>query len=100
TMTPATHMIVRGANTQPQMAVTTNFKGTGRDLLCVKHVAGKKLVTTGKTTPKGKGGGFVIPPNVFSKPLPPYVRAVEVKYAPPVEQLATSFKITGPLAAR
>jgi hypothetical protein len=41
-----------------------------------------------------------MPPNVFSKPLPPYLRAVEVKYAPPVEQLATSFKITGPLAAR
>ena len=29
-----------------------------------------------------------------------YVRAVEVKYAPPVEQLATSFLVSGPPTAR
>jgi len=100
TMTPTMHPIIRGANTQPQMAVTSMFAGTGRDLLCVKHAAGKVLVTDNMVTGMGKGGGFVFPNNVWSKPLPPYVRAVEVKYAPPVEQLATSFKITGPAAAR
>ncbi len=98
--TPMTHMIVRGANTQPQKAVTTNFNMTGRDLLCVAHLPGKKLTTDNMVTAMGNGGGFVMPPNVFSKPLPPYVRAVEVKYAPPVLQLATSFKITGPGAVR
>ena len=41
-----------------------------------------------------------MPANAFSKPLPPYVRAVEVKYAPPVEQLATSFRVTGPPVTR
>src|SRR5919108_5011392 len=45
TNTYASHMIVRGANTQPQMAVTTNFNATGRDLRCVKHVAGKQVTT-------------------------------------------------------
>src|SRR5262245_3423957 len=64
TITPMTHMIIRGANTQPQKAVTTNFKGTGRDLQCVKQVAGKKLTTAGATA-MGKGGAFVMPPNVF-----------------------------------
>jgi hypothetical protein len=100
TMTPTMHPVLRPANTQPQMAVTTMFAGTGRDLLCVKHVANKLVNTTGGKTVGGKGGGFVMPNNVWTKPLPPYLRAVEVKYAPPVEQLATSFKITGPAAVR
>src|SRR5262245_59128977 len=42
TMTPATHMIIRGANTQPQQMVTTNFTPykapAGRDLLCVREL--------------------------------------------------------------
>jgi hypothetical protein len=100
TMTPAVHPVLRPANTQPQMAVTTMFAGTGRDLLCVKHAANKVVNTVGGKTGGGKGGGFVMPPYVWSKPLPPYLRAVEVKYAPPVEQLATSFKITGPRPVR
>ena len=100
--TPAVHPVRRGANTQPQQVVNTMFSylkhPAGRDLQCVKHAAGKVLVTDNVKTGGGKGGGFVMPNNVWSKPLPPYVRAVEVKYAPPVEQLATSFKITGPRA--
>jgi hypothetical protein len=108
TMTPAVHMIIRGANTQPQQMVTTNFTPykapAARDLLCVRELrAANKVVpkiTTAGATGGGKGGAFVMPPNVWSKPLPPYVRAVEVKYAPPVEQLATSFKITGPAPVR
>jgi len=63
---------------------------------CVAHKAGKKITTTGM----GVGGAFVIPPNVFSKPFGAYVAAVAVKYAPPVIQLATSFKITGPAPVR
>jgi hypothetical protein len=63
---------------------------------CVAHVPGKLVNTTGM----GVGGGFVLPPNVFSKPFGSYVAAVAVKYAPPVVQLATSFKITGPAAMR
>jgi hypothetical protein len=63
---------------------------------CVAHVPGKLINTTGA----GVGGAFVMPPNVFSKPLGAYVAAVAVKYAPPVIQLATSFKITGPAPAR
>jgi hypothetical protein len=101
TMTPAIHMIVRGVNTQPSMAVTGNYQGgNGLDLLCVKHKAGVKVATNGNVTANGKGGGFVMPPDAFSKPLPPYVQAIEVKYAPPVEQIATSFKVTGPPPTR
>jgi hypothetical protein len=100
TMTPYSHMIQRGVNTQPNMIVTPYYQGPGRDLLCVGHVAGKKLATDGQGTAMGKGGGFVMPANAFTKPLPPYVRAVGVKYAPPLEQLATSFKVSGPASAR
>ena len=50
TMTPTMHPILRGANTQPQMAVTSMFAGTGRDLQCVKHAAGKVLVTDNMVT--------------------------------------------------
>jgi hypothetical protein len=96
TNTYASHMIVRGANTQPQGPVTPDYQGHGRDLRCVKHAAGKKIATDGMVTSMGKGGGFVLPANAFTKPLPPYVRAIEVKYAPPIEQLATSFRVTGP----
>jgi hypothetical protein len=69
--TDHTRMIVRGVNTQPQRAVTTSFQGTGRDLLCVKHIAGRQVATDGMGTAMGKDGGFVMPPNAFSKPLPP-----------------------------
>jgi len=104
TMTPATHMIVRGANTQPGKKVTTNFNGVtskgARDLRCVKNIADGRhnlIKTDGKGTSKGgKGGGFVMPKKAWSVPLPPHTRAVAVKYAPPVLELATSFKITGP----
>ena len=63
---------------------------------CVAPVPGKIINTTGK----GVGGAFAIPPNVWSKPFGSYVAAVQVLYAPPVVQLATSFKITGPAATR
>ena len=60
---------------------------------CVGHVPGKKITTTGA----GVGGGFVMPNKVFSRPFASYVAAVKVPNATPVIQLATSFKITGPL---
>ena len=62
---------------------------------CAKHIAGKKITTTGT----GVGGQFVMPTKVFSRPFQSYVAAVKVPNATPVIQLATSFKITGPLAA-
>jgi hypothetical protein len=61
---------------------------------CVAHVPGKKITTTGA----GVGGAFVVPNNVFSRPLISYVAAVHVPNATPVVQLATSFKITAPRA--
>jgi hypothetical protein len=60
---------------------------------CVAHVPGKKITTTGA----GVGGQFVMPTKVFSRPFNSYVAAVHVPNATPVIQLATSFKITGPL---
>jgi hypothetical protein len=104
-VTPAVRTIIRGANTQPQIKVMTGFVGypattmVARDLQCVKHAPNKFVMTTGAGPGGMVGGAFVFPNNAFSKPLPPYVRAVEVKYAPPVLQLATSFKITGPPVA-
>jgi hypothetical protein len=93
TMTPAVHPIVRGVNTQPTAKVTSMFNQMGNDLQCVKHAPNKILQTTGA----GKGGAFVIPLKVWSKPaFKGYIRAEEVKYAPPVLQLATSFAVTGP----
>jgi hypothetical protein len=105
--TPALHKIIRGVNTQPQMSVTANFSylkaPAGRDLQCVKQAPNLKLVTNadGKaSTAKGKGGGFALPVQAWLKPFPGKVRAVQVKYVPPVIQLATSFKITGPRSKR
>jgi hypothetical protein len=60
---------------------------------CIAHVPGKKITTTGA----GVGGAFVMPPKVFSKPFNSYVAAVHVPNATPIIQLATSFKVTGPL---
>ncbi len=60
---------------------------------CVK-VAGK-VVTTGK----GAGGAFTFPTMAFTKPLYGLV-AVSVPGTPQVIQLATDFKISGPIAAR
>jgi hypothetical protein len=60
---------------------------------CVAHVPGRKITTTGA----GAGGQFVMPTKVFSRPFNSYVAAVHVPNATPVIQLATSFKITGPL---
>jgi hypothetical protein len=59
---------------------------------CAGHVAGKEITTTGA----GVGGAFVIPPNVFSKPLPSYVPVVGIRYATPIIQIATSFRVSGP----
>jgi len=61
---------------------------------CAGHLPGKKITTTGA----GVGGGFVMPAKVFSRPFNSYVAAVKVPNATPVIQLASSFKITGPLA--
>jgi hypothetical protein len=60
---------------------------------CVGFVPGKKITTTGA----GVGGQFVMPTKVFSRPFNSYVAALHVPNATPVIQLATSFKITGPL---
>src|SRR5438128_2682981 len=60
---------------------------------CVAEVAGKKITTTGA----GVGGAFVMPTKVFSRPFQTYVAAVHVPNATPIIQLASSFKITGPL---
>jgi hypothetical protein len=60
---------------------------------CVGNVPGKKITTTGA----GVGGAFVMPTKVFSRPFGSYVAALHVPNATPVIQLATSFKITGPL---
>jgi len=61
---------------------------------CAGHLPGKKITTTGA----GVGGAFVMPAKVFSRPFNSYVAAVKVPNATPVIQLASSFKITGPLA--
>ena len=60
---------------------------------CAGNVAGKKITTTGA----GVGGAFVMPTMVFSRPNQTYVAAVHVPNATPILQLASSFKITGPL---
>ena len=60
---------------------------------CAGNVAGKKITTTGV----GVGGAFVMPTKVFSRPNQTYVAAVHVPNATPIIQLASSFKITGPL---
>jgi hypothetical protein len=60
---------------------------------CAGNVAGKKITTTGA----GVGGAFVMPTKVFTRPFNSYVAAVKVPNATPVIQLATSFKISGPL---
>jgi hypothetical protein len=59
---------------------------------CAGHLAGKKLTTTGA----GVGGAFVMPTMVLTRPFNSYVAAVAV-HMTPIIQLATSFKITGPL---
>jgi hypothetical protein len=69
------------------------FPGANADFFgCVPHVPGKKITTTGA----GAGGAFVMPTMVFSKPFGSYVAAINVGAAPAV-QLATSFRITGPV---
>jgi hypothetical protein len=60
---------------------------------CVGSVPGRKITTTGA----GAGGAFVMPTKVFTRPFQSYVAAQHVPNATPVIQLATSFKITGPL---
>ena len=60
---------------------------------CAPNLKGKKLTTTGA----GAGGAFVFPTKVFSRPFNSYVAAVKVPNATPILQLATDFKITGPL---
>jgi hypothetical protein len=59
---------------------------------CVAHVKGRQITTTGA----GVGGAFVMPTNVFSRPYPSYVAALE--QARPFVQVATSFRVTGPRA--
>jgi hypothetical protein len=69
------------------------FPGSVADAFgCVPNVPGKKITTTGA----GVGGAFVMPTKVFSRPFGSYVAAINVQAAPAIE-LATSFKITGPL---
>ena len=60
---------------------------------CAGNLPGKKITTTGI----GVGGAFVMPTKAFSRPFQTYVAAVHVPNATPVIQLASSFKITGPL---
>jgi len=98
TMTPTVHPVTRGANTQPSSPVPTMGAAMGMDIGCVGPVAGKLLETTG--TMAKVGGAFTLPTMVWSDPLPSYLAAVAIKYAPPVIQLATSFKITGPNVSR
>ena len=66
-----------------------------RSTACVKHLAGKKIATTGSR----RGGRRVrdAGQGVLAA-VHPYVAAVKVPNATPILQLATSFKITGPLA--
>ncbi len=85
-------MIVPAPVTPPARTMTM----IANNYNCVGNVPGKTVMTTGM----GVGGGFVMPNNVWSKPFGAYVAAVAVKYAPPVIQLATSFKITGPAPVR
>jgi hypothetical protein len=58
----------------------------------VGHVPGKQITTTGA----GVGGAFVMPTQVFSRPVQSYVAALHVPNATPAIQIATSFKFTGP----
>lgn len=88
--TPAARTMTKGANVQTTMMTATLY-----DLGCVKVKDGETITTTGA----GVGGAFTIPTAAFSKPLPTAARAVEVKYATPVLQLATSFAINGPPSA-
>jgi hypothetical protein len=61
------------------------------DFRCAGGVA-KPVVTTGA----GVGGTFTVPTMILAKPLPGVTKAVQVKNAPAIIQLATSFAITGP----
>jgi hypothetical protein len=72
----------------PFPGTSANQAGYG----CVGFVPGRKITTTGA----GVGGAFVMPTKVFSRPFQSYVAAIGV-HQPPAIQLATSFKITGPL---
>jgi hypothetical protein len=65
---------------------------------CAGHVPGKKITTTGA----GVGGAFVMPTMVLNHPFSSgpahsYVAAVGIHRTPFI-QLATNFRITGPLA--
>src|SRR2546427_121400 len=72
----------------PFPGVPANNYGFG----CAGAVAGKKLTTTGA----GVGGAFVMPTRVLTRPYNTYVAAANV-HMTVIIQLATSFKITGPL---
>ena len=102
-------MLARGQNTQPKVAVTPAFqwRKDGLDQGCVKHAAGVVLPTTGKVV----GGAFTLPAQAFKLPYPKnrapafYMAATdipvaEIKFFPPVVQIATSVSITAPPAAR
>lgn len=65
---------------------------TGADHRCVGFAAGKKITTTGA----GVGGAFTVPTKILNHMLPGVTKAVQVKNAPGIVQLATSFAITGP----
>jgi hypothetical protein len=86
-MTPPSRTMTMGANVQTNGMGTTTL-----DLQCVKHAASVTLPSSAAAV----GAPFALPTNAFFKPLPGYTAAVEVKYAPPVVQLATSFQINGP----
>jgi hypothetical protein len=60
---------------------------------CVGNVPGRKITTTGA----GVGGAFVMPTMFLSRPFQSYAAAVGIHRSPFV-QLATSFRVTGPLA--
>jgi hypothetical protein len=72
----------------PFPGMTANAFGNG----CAGHVPGRKITTTGA----GVGGAFVMPTMVLTRPFNSYPAAVGV-HVTPVVQIATSFKITGPL---
>jgi hypothetical protein len=61
---------------------------------CVAHVPGRKITTSGA----GVGGAFVMPTHVLSKPFQSYVAAVALPKTDRNVQLATNFRVTGPLA--
>ena len=71
--------------------VLANQTSKGADIRCAGGVV-KPVVTTGA----GVGGAFTVPTMFLNHMLPGATKAVQVKNAPGIIQLATSFAITGP----